>query len=225
MLPKDATAAALPDAPPLDALVLDRVTKRYGRGAAVIENLSATFAPGTATGLVGPNGSGKTTLLRMLTVLSYPTGGQISHGDLDIHAHPHRYLERVGVVHDETALPEALTAVELLAWIFRARRDWDDHAPRRIADLLDAVRLDERRQNLIGTYSSGMRRKTQIAAALVAAPSIVLMDEPFRGLDTVSTAAVLDLLRAFKDGGGILVLSSHLHDALADLVGDTLTLG
>ncbi len=217
---KDATAAASSS-----PLVLDRVTKRYGRGAAVIEDLSARFAPGTATGLVGPNGSGKTTLLRLLTALSYPTEGQVRYGALDIHAHPYRYLQHVGVVHDETELPDNLSAVELLEWVLRARRKGGGYAPERIADLLDAVRLDERRDNLIGTYSSGMRKKTQIAAALVTTPAVLLMDEPFRGLDTASTAAVLDLLRDFKDGGGILVLSSHLHDALTDLADATLTLG
>ena len=205
--------------------MLEHVTKRYGRGAAVIEDLSATFEPGTATGLVGPNGSGKTTLLRLLTALSYPTDGTVTYGDLDIHAHPYRYLRHAGVVHDEADVPDHLNAVELLAWVLRARGRWDAAAPERIADLLDAVRLDERRENLIGTYSSGMRRKTQIAAALVAAPRVLLMDEPFRGLDTESTEATLALLRDFKASGGMLILSSHLHASLATLVDRTLDLG
>lgn len=226
MPPNPAPAAAS-----AEPLVLDRVTKRYGRGAAVIEDLSAEFLPGTATGLVGPNGSGKTTLLRLLTALSYPTDGQVRYGRstgsgqaFDIHAHPHRYLRHVGVVHDEAELPDHLNAVEVLEWVLRARGRWDGAAPERIADLLDAVRLDERRENLIGTYSSGMRRKTQIAAALVAAPAVLLMDEPLRGLDTESTAAVLALLRDFKSGGGVLLLSSHLHASLGTLVDATLDL-
>lgn len=214
-----------PAATSAEPLVLDRVTKRYGRGAAVIEDLSAAFLPGTATGLIGPNGSGKTTLLRLLTALSYPTGGTVRYGDLDIHAHPHRYLRHVGVVHDEAELPDHLNAVEVLEWVLRARGRWDAAAPERIADLLDAVRLDERRENLIGTYSSGMRRKTQIAAALVAAPAVLLMDEPLRGLDTESTEAVLVLLRAFTASGGTVLLSSHLHASLGTLVDATLDLG
>jgi ABC-2 type transport system ATP-binding protein len=220
MPPKFAIAAASPE-----PLVLDRVTKRYGRGAPVIDGLSATFEPGTATGLVGPNGSGKTTLLRLLTALSYPTDGMVRYGHLDVHAHPHQYLQHVGVVHDRTGLPEYLSAVEVLAWVLRARDRWDDGAEERIGALLDAVRLDERRENLVGTYSSGMRRKTQWAAALVAAPAVLLMDEPFRGLDTESAAAALDLLRAFKAAGGIIIVSSHLHDALEEVVDRTLDLG
>jgi ABC-type multidrug transport system ATPase subunit len=220
MPPKFAIAATSPK-----PLVLDRVTKRYGQGTPVIDGLSAVFEPGTATGLVGPNGSGKTTLLRLLTALSYPTSGAVRYGDLDVHAHPHEYLRHVGVVHDETGLPEYLSAEEVLAWVLRARDQWDADAPERVAVLLDAVRLDERRENLVGTYSSGMRRKTQWAAALVAAPAVLLMDEPFRGLDTESAAAALDLLRDFKAAGGILVVSSHLHDALREVVDRTLKLG
>jgi ABC-2 type transport system ATP-binding protein len=227
MPPKFAIAVASPE-----PLALDRVTKRYGQGAPVIDGLSAVFEPGTATGLVGPNGSGKTTLLRMLTALSYPTSGTVRYGPstgsgqaFDIHAHPHEYLRHVGVVHDETGLPEYLSAEEVLEWVLRARDRWDEAAPERIAALLDAVRLDERRENLVGTYSSGMRRKTQWAAALVAAPGVLLMDEPFRGLDTESADAALDLLRAFKASGGVLILSSHLHDALREVVDHTLDLG
>ncbi len=220
MPPKFAIAAASPE-----PLVLDRVTKRYGQGTPVFDGLSVTFEPGTITGLVGPNGSGKTTLLRLLTALSYPTSGTVRYGSLDVHAHPHGYLQHVGVVHDRTGLPEYLSAEELLEWVLRAREQWDAGAPERIGALLDAVRLDERRENLIGTYSSGMRRKAQWAAALVAAPAVLLMDEPFRGLDTASSAAALNLLRGFKAAGGIVVVSSHQHDALDALVDRTLDLG
>ncbi len=221
MLPTFAIAAASPET----ALTLDRVTKRYGQGASVLADLSARFEPGTATGLVGPNGSGKTTLLRLLTVLSVPTSGQVRWGTLDIHAHPYRYLQHVGIVHDRPALPEALTATELLEWVLRARRQWDAASPGRIAALLDAVRLDERRTNLIGTYSSGMRRKAQLAAAFVARPSVLLMDEPLRGLDTESTAAALALVERFRAEGGIVLVASHRHAALDGLVDGALELG
>jgi ABC-2 type transport system ATP-binding protein len=200
-------------------LVLQDLTKRYGQGAPVIAGLNATVAPGTATGLVGPNGSGKTTLLRLLAALAYPTEGRILYGDLDVHAHPHRFLRHVGLVYADAGLPEHLSAVELLEWILRERRAWDAGAPARITAALDHVRLDERRHTLIGTYSSGMIQKTQLAAALIHEPAVLLMDEPFRGLDAESTAAVMGFLQAFKTNGGLLVVSSHaraLLDALCD---------
>jgi ABC-2 type transport system ATP-binding protein len=200
-------------------LVLDDVTKRYGQDAPVLDGLSHTFAAGTITGLAGPNGSGKTTLLRLLSALAFPTSGTIRHGDLDIHAHPYRYLRRVGVVHADDVLPDHLTAVELLAWVLRERDAWTDDAPDRLGALLDRLALDARRANRIGTYSSGMRKKTQIAAALVHDPAVLLMDEPLRSLDTATTNATLALIEAFRDDGGLVIMASHLGstlDALAD---------
>ena len=215
---KVAIAAASPE-----PLVLDGLTKRYGTHAPVLRDFSRRFEPGTATALVGPNGSGKTTLLRLLTVEAYPTAGTVRYGDLDIHQHPYRWLAHVGQVYAEAGLPQQLTAAELLEWIARERGQWEVDGPSRAGALLDAVRLDERRHALIGTYSSGMLQKTQLAAALIARPAVLLMDEPFRGLDTASTAAAVALVAAFRDAGGLVVLASHaapLIDTLADAVVD-----
>jgi ABC-2 type transport system ATP-binding protein len=202
---------------PAEPLVLEGVGKRYGRGAFVLRGLSARFEPGTATALVGPNGSGKTTLLRLLTCLSFPSEGRVLYGALDIHEHPHRYLAHVGVAYDGAELPEKLSAEEVLAWVLRARTGEAD--PERIAAVLDTVRLDERRTEPVGAYSTGMRQKTQLAAAFVARPPVLLLDEPFRGLDAEATHALLAALEEFKRAGGLLVLSSHQEpvlDALAD---------
>lgn len=219
MPPKPAIAAASPE-----ALVLDRLAKRYGRGAPVLAGLSATFEPGTATALVGPNGSGKTTLLRLLAAQAFPTEGTVRYGALDVHAHPYRYLRHVGLVM-EGGLPEAITAEELLEWVLRARGRWEAEAPARIEALLDAVRLDERRARPIGTYSTGMLRKAQLAAALAPEPAVLLLDEPFRGLDAPSTEAALALLREARQRGGIVVLSSHDEAALAALADRTIEMG
>jgi len=207
------------------SLVLDNVTKRYGDGPAILDGLSRTVEPGTLTLLVGPNGAGKTTLLRLLSVLAYPTTGTVRYGDLDVHAHPHRYLQQVGLVHADAQLPEHLTAVELLTWILRSRNQWSDDAPTRIAALLDRLRLDDRRENLIGTYSSGMTQKTQIAAALVAEPDVLLMDEPLRSLDTATADAAVELLDQFVADGGLAVVASHLTDPLSAQADATLSLG
>jgi ABC-2 type transport system ATP-binding protein len=207
------------------SLALDAVTKRYGDGPAVLDDLTHTFAPGTLTLLVGPNGAGKTTLLRLLSVLAYPTTGTVRYGDLDVHAHPHRYLADVGLVHAGTQLPEHLTAPELLEWVLRSRDHWTENAPDRIDALLTRLRLDERRAQLVGTYSSGMLQKTKIAAALVAGPDVVLMDEPLRSLDTDTADAAVDLLADFVADGGLAVVASHLTDALTPLADATLTLG
>jgi ABC-2 type transport system ATP-binding protein len=207
------------------SLILDDITKRYGDGPAVLDDLSRTFAPGTLTMLVGPNGAGKSTLLRLLSVLSYPTTGTVHYGDLNVHDHPYQYLADVGIVHADAHLPEHLSAVELLEWILRSRDHWTDESPDHIDSLLHRLELDERRENLIGTYSSGMTQKTQIAAALVAEPEVLLMDEPLRSLDTATADATVALLEQFVDDGGLAVIASHLTDALNALADDTMTLG
>lgn len=222
-----------PDLAPLLSVPADRqvplavadVTKKYLFGPFVLRDLSHTFQPGTATGLVGPNGSGKSTLLRVLSALSPPTSGRVAYGDVDVHAEPHRYLASVGVVHDQPDLPGYLSAVETLEWIARERGTWDDGAPARHAALLDAVHLDDRRRQLTRTYSAGMTRKTQLAAALCGAPAVLLLDEPFRALDTEATEAAIGLLAAFRDGGGLVVLSSHRADLLDRLCDQRLDLG
>lgn len=209
-------------------LRVEGVAKKYVGGPFVLQGLTHRFEPGTATGLVGPNGSGKSTLLRILSALSVPTAGRVVLGDeggVEAHAAPHRYLASVGVVHDQPDLPGFLSATETLEWIARERGTWDDAAPPRHHDLLDAVLLDERRAQRTGTYSAGMTRKAQLAAALCGAPSVLLLDEPFRALDTAATEVALGLLEAFRDGGGVVVLSSHRADLLDRLCDTRLDLG
>ena len=209
---------------PSHNLALSNITKRYGRGPAVLENISHTFLPGTATGLIGPNGSGKTTLLRLLSVSSFPTEGTILYGPLDASQHPYKYLEQVGIVHDVASLPRYMSAVELLEYILHARSKWTPTSVQDIDSLLTKLNLDERRQNLIGTYSSGMLKKTQIAAALIPKPAILLLDEPFRGLDTESLQTTVHLLQALKDTGAIIIVSSHRKDVLDQLCDEFFTL-
>jgi ABC-2 type transport system ATP-binding protein len=206
-------------------LVLDSVSKQYGQHEPVIQSMSHTFAPGTLTMLIGPNGAGKTTLLRMLSVLAYPTDGQVLYDDFDVHDTPYRYLKHVGVVHAEAGLPEHLTAVELLEWVARSRETWGDSGETQIGDLLDRLRLDERRVNLLGTYSSGMLKKVQIGAAFIAQPTVLLMDEPLRSLDRATTDAAIEMVSEFVEGGGIGIVASHLDSELRKLATNIVRMG
>ncbi|PEN11371.1 ABC transporter ATP-binding protein [Longibacter salinarum] len=206
-------------------LVLDSVTKQYGQHEPVIESMSHTFEPGTLTMLVGPNGAGKTTLLRMLSVLAYPTAGEVRYDDLNVHDSPYRYLQHVGVVHAEAGLPEHLTAVELLEWVARSRNTWSANGTDQVSGLLDRLRLDERRANLLGTYSSGMLKKVQIGAAFIARPKVLLMDEPLRSLDRATTDATIDMVEEFVSDGGIGIVASHLDSELRDLATEIVTMG
>jgi ABC-2 type transport system ATP-binding protein len=206
-------------------LVLDSVSKQYGQHEPVIQSMSHAFEPGTLTMLIGPNGAGKTTLLRMLSVLAYPTDGQVLYDDFNVHDTPYRYLKHVGVVHAEAGLPEHLTAVELLEWVARSRETWGDGGETQIGELLDRLRLDERRVNLLGTYSSGMLKKVQIGAAFIAQPNVLLMDEPLRSLDRATTDATIDMVDEFVEGDGIGIVASHLDSELRELATDIVHMG
>ena len=211
--------------PTQDNIIFEGISKRYGQGPAIISDFSHSFVAGSATGLLGPNGSGKTTLLRLLSVSSFPSEGTLRYGELDICQHPYAYLKHVGIVHDVSSLPQYMTAFELLEYILRARKKWTESSSDHVNVVLDRLNLDERRHNLIGTYSSGMLKKTQIASAVVANPSILLLDEPFRGLDTESLETTLDLLAEFKSRSSIIVISSHRKDMLDILCDEYINLG
>lgn len=207
-----------------DHLIASDLKKRYGRGPAVVENFSHGFLPGRPTALVGPNGSGKTTLIRLLTTLSFPTDGRISYGAIDIHQRPAKYLRSVGFVDDSGDLPPYLNAVELLEWVARARGTFGQLGSDGLHRILDEVLLDERRGNLIGTYSSGMTKKTHIAAALAARPDVLILDEPLRGLDTQSREAIEQILVAFAASERILILASHFGDTVERICHDIIRL-
>lgn len=199
------------------SLAVKNVTKQYKAGKAVFRNVIRTFEPGDAVGLVGPNGSGKTTFLKVVSVNTFPTEGEVYYGDINIHRQPYKYLKHVGLVHDEESLPQHLSAKELLEWVLRARKKWDDQSPEKIGNILDRLELFEAREDQVGTYSTGMRKKTQIAAALIAEPSVLILDEPFRGLDESAREKAMKLFSEKIEAGVIFLMASHAKDEIRTL--------
>ncbi len=190
----------------------------------VISGLNHHFQKGVAAGLVGANGSGKTTFLRLLSVTAFPTEGDITFRGKSIYKNPHEFLGHIGIVTDATDLPVYLSANELMEWTLRARNKWDDkESPRNMDKLFERLQFDERRENLIGTYSSGMLQKAMLACSLITRPDIMLLDEPFRALDEESKKAALILLEEFKSEGGTILVSSHLQGSLTDLCDEYIT--
>lgn len=188
---------------------IENLTKQFSVGKVVFSGIDEQFEQGTFTGLIGPNGSGKTTFLRLLSVNSFPTAGMITYNGMDIHKNPHQYLHSVGLVHDEESLPIHLTAVEILEWILRSRDLWTQDSDQKIEAMLDRLSLNEDRYNQIGTYSTGMRKKTQIAAAMIINPEILIMDEPMRGLDSSTRDVVMEMVLDAKQKNTIVLMASH----------------
>jgi ABC-type multidrug transport system ATPase subunit len=132
----------------------------------------------------------------------------VKYKNIDIHKQPADYLKYVGLVHDEETLPDHLTASELLEWVLRNRDLWDTSSNKKIKDVFDKLSLDARNEQ-IGTFSTGMKKKTQIAAALISAPELLIMDEPLRGLDKETRIVVMDLLKDVKSQNTTIFMSSH----------------
>ncbi|MGA2410722.1 MAG: ATP-binding cassette domain-containing protein [Candidatus Binataceae bacterium] len=199
------------EAKPL-AIQARELTKRFGDFAAV-DHVSFEVGRGELFGLLGPNGAGKTTLSRMLTTLITPTSGEASVAGEDVNRAPARVRERIGVI------PQALTSdLDLTGWenvdIYgefygiarRARRE-------RAQRLLAMVGLSERANDLVATYSGGMRRRLEIARGLIHSPEVLFLDEPTIGLDPQSRLAVWELLGRLRAETGLTIsLTTHYMD-------------
>jgi ABC-2 type transport system ATP-binding protein len=189
-------------------LELRNVTKRFSSTTAV-KDVSFVARRGEVTGYLGPNGSGKSTTLKMITGLMEPTEGRILFDGERIERNPIAYRQRLGYVPEEPLLYPHLTGAEYLEMVGQLRG-----MPRRaLADKIDGflrlLSLDEDRYVPISSYSKGMRQKTLLAAALLHNPGLILLDEPFSGLDVSSALVLRELIRGLAARGKTVVFSSH----------------
>jgi heme ABC exporter ATP-binding subunit CcmA/heme exporter protein CcmB len=195
-------------------LAFDAVTVDYGRSR-VLSRVSFTCPPGSITGLFGPNGAGKTTLLRLASGRARASRGRVRYrGAADVSSAAVR--GDIGWLgHDPGIYPE-LTAAENLRFFATLHGVADPEA--RVAEALDRARLRDRAADPVGRFSRGMRQRIGLERALIAGPRVVLLDEPFTGLDEASSQALLTRLGELRDGGAIVLLSTHDPGRLADLL-------
>jgi ABC-2 type transport system ATP-binding protein len=190
------------------------------RATVAVDHVDLTVLPGSFFGLVGPNGAGKTTALSMAVGLLRPDAGRSEVLGVDVHADPVRARQLMGVLPDGLAMPERLTGRELLTLIGEMRGLDPDVITRRTQDLLEVMGLAGAERTLIVDYSSGMRKKIGLAAALLHAPRLLVLDEPFEAVDPVSASTLRAILAGVVAGGGSVVLSSHVM-ALVEQLCDT----
>ncbi len=198
-------------APVVGALDIFGLTKRFGRKTAV-DNLSLTIPRGSFFGLVGPNGAGKTTTLRMATGLLRPDAGQVRIDGVDVWPNPANVKARLGLVPDGLLLFERLSANEMLLYAGLLRGMPEDQVLGRSRELLDVLGLKDDADKLIVDYSHGMRKKTALACALLHRPPVLVLDEPFEGIDPVSAVNMRTVLERYTASGGTVIMSSHVMD-------------
>ncbi len=211
-----------------DALRLTGLRTVYGDKVAV-DGLDLTVAPGAFFGLVGPNGAGKTTALSMAVGLLRPDAGRSQVFGADVWPDGVRAKPMMGVLPADLALPEHLTGRELLTFLGQLRGLEPAVVGGRVQELLEVMELTGAERTLVLDYSTGMRKKVGLAAALLHDPRLLVLDEPFEAVDPVSAVALKAILTGFVAAGGSIVLSSHvtalveqLCDAVAVMVGGRL---
>jgi ABC-2 type transport system ATP-binding protein len=194
------------------------LTRRFGDFAAV-DGLDLAVARGTFYGFLGPNGAGKSTTIKMLTGLLAPTGGAISVLGRDA-LDPAAALDakrHVGVVPENLALFDNLTADENLTFVGRMHLLPRDTLRVRSAEMLALLGLDGEGKKLTADFSHGMRKKLALACSLVANPELLFLDEPFEGVDAVTSRVIRDLLAGFVARGGTVFLTSHVLEVVEKL--------
>jgi ABC-2 type transport system ATP-binding protein len=198
------------------ALSLSGLTKTFGTKRAV-DGLDLEVRRGCMFGLVGPNGAGKTTTLSMATGLLRPDAGTARVLDRDVWTDPAAAKALMGVLPDGLRLFDRLTGGELLRYIGLLRRVPPTDIVSRSAELLETLGLLEDRDTLVVEYSAGMTKKIGLACALIHAPRLLVLDEPFEAVDPVSGEGIRTILRGYARSGGTVVLSSHVMELVESL--------
>jgi ABC-2 type transport system ATP-binding protein len=194
-------------------LELRRVSKLFS-GIPAVDDVSFAAHPGEVTGYLGPNGSGKSTTMRMITGLIERSAGQILFDGHPIDDDLVRYKQRLGYVPEEPHLYNHLSAVEYLTMVGQLRGVPAREATNRIDGFMRLLSLYDDRHASIAGYSKGMRQKVLIAAALMHNPELVLLDEPFSGLDVGSALVLRSLIQELAARGKVVLFSSHELDTV-----------
>ncbi|MCB9437795.1 MAG: heme ABC exporter ATP-binding protein CcmA [Anaerolineales bacterium] len=192
-------------------IVIEKLTKIFGYYP-VLRGIDLSIEKGQFLALLGPNGSGKTTLLRILTGLSKPSGGQITIGGWNIPDEIAAVRQQLGIVSHLTLLYDTLTAEENLMFFARLYNLPQETRAERVAAMLERVGLGKRAKDVVNTFSRGMQQRLAIARALIHDPAILLLDEPYTGLDQDASALLDQLLHdvaGVAEGQRTTIMTTH----------------
>jgi len=192
------------------------MSKRFGEKQAV-DHVDLNVSGGSLFGMVGPNGAGKTTLLSMAVGLLHPDEGHAKIFGFDVWQEPVAAKTLFGVLPEDPSLPERLTGQELLTYVGLLHGLKKSTVAQRSQEMLDVLELSDAAQRLVIEYSTGMRKKIGLATALVHAPRLLILDEPFEAVDPISASTIKAILQRFVASGGSVVFSSHIMALVEEL--------
>ena len=187
----------------------DGLTKTFGPRTA-LDGVDLSIEAGEFVSLLGPNGAGKTTLLRVFATLTRPTSGTVRVANLDLRSHGQEARRKIGFLSHRTLLYDDLTADQNLQFYARMYDEPDKN--QRVGDLLDRVGLIPRRSDLVQTYSRGMKQRLAVARAMLHHPELLLLDEPYTGLDPQAVETLTELLTELSGEGCTILLATHRLD-------------
>jgi heme exporter protein A len=201
------------DTAPEPAVLVCDLHKSYGHVEA-LSGLDLRLEPGVFLTIFGPNGAGKTTLMKILSTLTKPTEGSALVGGKDVVRDAGTVRKRVGVISHNTYLYAQLSAIENLE--FYARMYRVENGRKRALALLAKMELTRRMHDRVGTYSRGMQQRLSVARALLHDPQLLLLDEPYTGLDQHASRVLAEVLEGLRDGARTVIMTTHnLQEGLA----------
>ena len=209
----------------MPAILAEQLTKHFPPDIEAVNGIDLAIDEGRIFGFLGPNGSGKTTTVRMLTTLLRPTSGRAEVDGLDVAKRPGDVRRRIGVALQEAGLDEISSGRELLDLQARLYSvDVESYPSARVDYLLGIVDLEEAADRMVKTYSGGMKRRLDLAAALVHEPKVVFLDEPTTGLDPIGREVIWRYVKQLNSEEGVtfFLTTQYLEEAdrLADEVRD-----
>ena len=195
---------------------LTKLSKNYGDFTAV-DGIDLEVPRGQLFGLVGPNGAGKTTALRMIAGILQPTSGTVEIGGIDVAIDPVLAKMRLGFIPDRPFIYEKLTGAEFLRFVAGLYDQEGEEVEHRGRELLALFDLEEWRDELVESYSHGMRQKLIISSAFVHRPEVIVVDEPMVGLDPKAARILKDLFREYTHRGHTIMMSTHTLEVAESL--------
>ena len=204
------------------AIEAEQLQREFKGGLRAVDGIDLAVDPGEVYGFLGPNGAGKTTTVRMLVTLLRPTGGVARVAGFDVAREPHDVRKRIGVALQEAALDMLMTGRELMELQATLHGIAPADVRDRADDLIRRVGLSDAKDRRVQTYSGGMRRRLDLAMALIHRPEVLFLDEPTTGLDPVSRLTLWEEVRRLRDEGTTVFLTTQYleeADQLADRVG------